>query len=244
MADETNPEIPAAPKKPAARKPAAPRKPATPKTPAPDAAAPSTEAPAVPVVPVAPETAPAAAAVPESATPTPAVPDVPSAAAGVPTTEAFSAPVAAPAKRKVWPFVLGGGIVVLILLIVGIVFAVTAVLGALGGDPKKAVTDYDLSFETADCELFQSTTTQEFQDNFFGEALDCDRWVENAKALTVDGEYQYDVKIVISKTEGDTAEVVTNETDTSSGDPVDYTLRYYLTKVDGHWLIEGIDNES
>lgn len=265
MADETNPEIPAAPqepapRKPAARKPAA-KKPAAPEEPMAAAAKPVEPAPAAPAEPTpaapAEPVEPATPAIPvppaEPAAPTAVVPEasaVPAATAAPAAPDAaaaYAAPPASPAgapKRKIWPFVLGGGILVLILIIVGIVFAVGAVLGALGGDPKKTVTDYDLSFETADCELFQSTTTTEFQDNFFGEPLDCDRWVENAEALTVDGVYSYDVKVVISKTDGETAEVVTNETDSSGDEPVDYTLRYYLTKVDGHWLIGGIDNES
>ncbi len=250
MADETNPETPA-PKKPAARKPsttgpgAAPRKPAAKKPTA--ATTPVEVAPAAPEAAAAPE--PVVPAVPEPVVPAVVVPEVPAepaapaAPVATPIDGTYPAPVATP-KRKVWPWVLGGGILLFVLLIAGAIIAVAAILGAFGGDPKKAVTDYDKSFETADCELFQSTTTTEFQDSFFGEKFDCARWVENAEALTVDGVYAYDVKIVISKTNDDTAEVVTQETDTSSGDPVDYTLRYYLTKVDGHWLIDGIDNES
>jgi|GEM_PF-939695 len=180
--------------------------------------------------------------------PTPEIPvPTPESAAPIPTRTpevAATTPAAPPAKRKIWPFVLGGAILVFVLLIAGIIVAVTAVFGALGGDPKKTVTDYDLSFKNADCALFQRTTTDEFQQNFFGGELDCKQWEDNAKALTLDGVYQYKVEVVSSDVNGDAAEVVTNEVDSSSGAPVDYALRYFLTKSGGNWLIEGIDNET
>lgn len=147
-------------------------------------------------------------------------------------------------RRTIWPFVLGGGILLAVLVIGGLVLAVSAVLGVFGSDPKKSVTDYDLSFEKVDCELFQSVTTTSFQDAFFNEPFDCSRWVDNAESLTADGEYLYDVKIVISKTDGDTAEVVTQETDRTGESPQDYTLRYYLLKTEGRWLIDGINDEG
>lgn len=186
---------------------------------------------------------------------TPAIPEMPAvpAAPSVPlaptvaiagATDGAGAGVVITPRRKIWPFVLGGGILVFIVVVVGVVLAAGSVLGAFGGDPKTTVVNYDLSFENADCKLFQSTTTEEFQNNFFEDGFDCAAWVDNAEALTVDGEYAYVVTVVISKANGDQAEVVTKETDSSSGDPVDYTLRYYLTKVDGRWLIDGIGNEG
>ncbi|MCU1412026.1 MAG: hypothetical protein JWR04_2733 [Rhodoglobus sp.] len=183
---------------------------------------------------------------PEIPVPTPseAAPPPPAPPAA-PTTAAFDPAAPAPVKkRKIWPFVLGGAILVFVLLIVALVVTVLTVFGALGGDPKKTVTDYDLSFKKADCALFQSTTTTEFQDGFFGKDFDCATWVDNAKGLTVDGEYAYSVRVVSSEVQGSTAEVVTDETDSTSGDPVDYSLRYYLVQTGGHWLIDGIDNET
>lgn len=153
---------------------------------------------------------------------------------------------AAPApKRKIWPFVLGGAIVVFLLIVVGLVVLVLTIFGVLGGgDPKATVINYDQSFKKADCALFQSTTTTDFQDQFFGETLDCDQWIENAKALTIDGKYLYTVKVLSSDVEGTSAEIVTDEVDSTSGEPVDYSLRYYLVQTDGRWLIDGIDNET
>jgi len=174
-------------------------------------------------------------------------PEIPVPTAAVPAAPAVPFDPAAPApvkKRKIWPFVLGGAILVFVLLIVALVVTVLTIFGALGGDPKKTVTDYDLSFKNVDCELFQSTTTTKFQDGFFGEDFDCATWVDNAKGLTIDGEYAYSVRVVSSEVDGSTAEVITEEVDSTSGDPVDYSLRYYLVQTNGHWLIDGIDNET
>ena len=198
----------------------------TPEIPTPDAAA----APTPPVEPTVTPVDPAVA------------PVDPAVAPAQPVDPAYAAPPA-PKKRKVWPFLVGGG-VVLILVIVGIIVGVVALLGAFGGDPKKTVTDYDLSFKNSDCDLFTSTTTDQFQDSFFGGDFSCDDFVENADALTVDGVYAYDVTVVISSIDGDTAEVVTNEVDSSTGEDVDFTLRYYLVKDGGNWLIDGIENET
>ena len=170
--------------------------------------------------------------------------DEPTPETPVPTTPFAAAAPAPVAKRKIWPFVLGGAILVFVLLIVALVVAVLTIFGALGGDPKKTVTDYDLSFKKADCALFQSTTTPEFQDGFFGETFDCASWLDNAEGLTIDGKYAYSVRVVSSEVQGSTAEVVTDEVDSTSGDPVDYSLRYYLVQTNGHWLIDGIDNET
>ena len=171
--------------------------------------------------------------------PEPTEPEAPEA------PEAPAAPAVAEARRArpLWPFVVGGG-VILALVLTGIVIGVVSLLGAFGSDPKKAVTDYDLSFENADCDLFTGSTTQQFQDDFFGGTFDCEAFVTNADGLTVDGEYTYDVSVVISSVDGDTAEVVTNEVDTSAGDPVEFTLRYHLVKDGSRWLIDGIDNET
>lgn len=181
---------------------------------------------------------------PETPVPAPAAPTVAAPTVAAPAAPEYTAPTAAP-KRKIWPFVLGGAILVFLLLVVGLVIAVLTIFGVLGGgDPKQTVVDYDKSFKNADCSLFQSTTTTAFQDQFFGEDLDCAQWVENAEALTIDGKYQYTVKVISSDVEGTTAQVVTDEVDSTSGDPVDYSLRYYLVQTNGHWLIEGIDNET
>ena len=143
----------------------------------------------------------------------------------------------APAKRRLWPFIVGGAIV-LAAILTGLV------LGVIGGSPAKTVTDYDRSFQMSDCELFTSTTTEEFQNDFFGGDFDCAAFAKNAEDLTVDGVYSYDVTIVISSIKGDKAEVVTTETDNSTGEPIDFSLRYHLVNEGGRWLIESIDNET
>ena len=149
----------------------------------------------------------------------------------------------APKKRRLWPFIVGGA-VVLAAVLTGLVVGVVTLLSVVGGSPAKTVTDYDLSFQKSDCDLFTSTTTKQFQNDFFGGTFDCEAFEENAGTLTIEGVYSYDVSVVISSTKGDTAEVVTTETDNSTGDPVDFTLRYHLVNEGGRWLIEAIDNET
>lgn len=184
---------------------------------------------------MADETTPEPTPIPEPVVPAPAEPVVTSPVA----------PPAPAAKRKIWPFILAGGIVLFLLVVTGIIFAVLAILGALGGSPKDTVLNYDKAYETADCKLYQSTLTQAYKDDVLGgKDFDCKSWAENAKTFTVDGEYVFQVDIVISKVDGDEAQFVTHETDSSEGDPYEYTVRYYLEKDNGKWLIDDIVDET
>jgi hypothetical protein len=151
-----------------------------------------------------------------------------------------TAPAPAAPRRKVWPFVLGGGILLLVLVVVGAVVLVGGLLR--GGDPATTVLDFDKAFATADCALFQATTTPAFQESFFGDTFACDAWVENAKALTVDGEYLYTVEVTETTVTDDEADVATSETDSSQGAATDYELVYHLIRDGGSWRIDSIDN--
>lgn len=263
MADETTPEQPATPKKPAARTPAAPKttpakapaakapaakapvakKPAAKPT---DAAAAAAESPAAAVpapVEPAPSAAPAAPAAPvTSAPPAGAVPPTVPTYAAPPADPALAPP--APRKRKIWPFVLGGAILVFLLALAGIVFAVLSITGALTGGPQKTVLEYDRAFKEADCDLFLDTLSQAYEDSAFGGELDCAAWAENAKNYTIDGEYVFTVTVTGTTIENDEAQVTTHETDVSSGEPVDYDVRYYLVREGGDWVIDNIADET
>ncbi|MBN9240525.1 MAG: hypothetical protein BGO97_12510 [Micrococcales bacterium 70-64] len=164
------------------------------------------------------------------------------AAPEVPVAE--GAPAPAPAKRPIWPFVLGGAVLLFILAIVGVVIAVLAVFGAFGADPSKTVLEYDRAFETADCALFQKTLSDGYEQAAFGGELDCAAWTENAENYTTDGTYAFTVRVQSMTVDGDAAQVVTHETDTSSGSPQDYDVRYYLVKENGDWVIDDIVNET
>ena len=255
MVDETTPQQPGdsqPTETPAAKKPA--RKPAAKKADAvvPPAAPVEADAPAEPVVPsapaepiapveAAPVTAVPAAVAPPAAEPvTPAEAPVASVPDFPPPAPAYAA-VPAPRKRRIWPFVLGGGILVFLAVVITVAVIIVNLVTAV--TPAKTVLNFDRAFEQADCELLLDSTTDAFQDSFFGGEVDCAAWVENAQALTVDGEYQYIVEVNGETISGDTAEVTTVETDSTSGDPVVYELVYHLVK-DGSWRIDTIDDVS
>ena len=71
-----------------------------------------------------------------------------------------AAPVGKPRKR-VWPWVLGiGGGVVLVVIALVVVWGVFAVLGAVKG-PGDAVTALDSAWRDGDCAAMQKVTTAE-----------------------------------------------------------------------------------
>lgn len=149
-----------------------------------------------------------------------------------------------PAKRPLWPWVLGGAVLLFILAIVGVVIAVMAVFGAFGADPSKTVLEYDRAFETADCDLFQKTLSAGYEESAFGGDLDCAAWTENAKTYTTDGTYAFTVRVQSTTVDGEQAQVVTHETDVSSGSAQEFDVRYYLVKESGTWVIDDIVNET
>lgn len=195
-----------------------------------------------PAVPAAVEPTP----IPPAVTPPPPADTgatVPVPAYAAPAGDPLAAPPA-PRKRPIWPFVLGGAILVFILAVVGIVLAVLAVTGAFSGGPSKTVLEYDRAFKEADCALFLSTLSDGYEDSAFGGELDCAAWSDNAKNYTVDGEYVFTVKVTGTTVDGDEAQVTTHETDVSSGEPVEYDVRYYLVEEDGSWVIDNIADET
>ncbi|MEO8095563.1 MAG: hypothetical protein ABI632_11615, partial [Pseudolysinimonas sp.] len=241
-------------KSPAAKTPAA-KAPAAKTTAAkaPAAKTPAAKAPATAQAPAAApaESAPAATiTTPATTTPTIPVPPAPVDAAtpAIPAPPADgSAPVyapPAPTRRRVWPWVLGGGIVLLILLIVGVSALVGTVLGVVSGasQPSATVIAFDKSYKDADCKLFKSTTTEAFRNTFFDNGFSCDQWVDVANGLHDDGVYNYTVDVHATKVNGNTADVTTTEKDTTPGSEEKYELDYTLVKSNGSWVIDGITN--
>ena len=203
--------------------------------PAPDGAVPAIPVPPVPVLNGQPIAAPLT---PSSVTPAPvtAAPVV----GAVPVAGGTVPPTGAPRKRPVWPFVLGGGILLLVLLIAGVGVLLVNLLGTLS--PSKTVTEFDRSFAEVNCELFQKSTTTDFQENFFGEKFTCAPWEDNARKLQVDGEYAYKVALGTTTVDGNRAEVRTTETDSTGDKPAIYRLEYHLVNTGGTWLIDSIED--
>ena len=153
---------------------------------------------------------------------------------------------APPPKRiPVWPFVLGGGILILVVLGVIAAFAIPAYQNAqaaaqLARD-EQAVEDvivaFDEAYEDADCDDYEAVTDEDFRDDWSQENMDadydCDEWEEGAETLTEDGEYTYKVDIDEVTVRGDRATVVTFE---GTDDEVEY--EYELERTDdGEWIV-------
>lgn len=166
-------------------------------------------------------------------------------AATEPVVAPTEQPVAAtepPKKRRIWPFILAGGILVFLAIVVGAIVLIVNIVTGLTATPTKAVLDLDKAFATADCDLLISTTTQDFRDAYFSEGtFDCAAWEENANALTVDGVYAYEVTVNGSEIDGATAEVTTTEIDSTGEEPITFELKYTLVN-DGGWLVDYIEN--
>jgi hypothetical protein len=192
--------------------------------------------PAVPVVPAIPA-APTADAVPVAPT---GVTEPVVAPAGAD----YAAVAAVPGKRRIWPFVLGGAVLLLILIIVGVSLAIGAILNAVGdsSSPSATVIAFDDSFKRTDCTLFQSTTTPGFQASYFDEGFSCDQWEPIAEGLHDNGVYHYTVVVNDTKINGNSADVTTSEKDTTPGAEESYELDYRLLKSNGGWLIDSITN--
>jgi len=164
---------------------------------------------------------------------------------------ASAVPVADPAapavvrKRPIWPWFVGGGLLLVILLIIGVSVLIAALVGGStsgANSPAATVLAFDQSFKTNDCKLFTSTTTKKLQDSYFDDGFSCDKWSEIAISLHDDKVYHYTVVINDTRVKGDIANVTTSEQDTTPGDEQSYDLDYRLIKQDGAWVIDAIQN--
>lgn len=195
----------------------------------------------VPAVPVPPATSAA-----------PAVPVASAASAGEVVPPILNAPgesvvppiLNAPTKRRIWPYILGGGVLLIILIIVGVSLLIGTILNAVGdsSSPGATVLAFDDSFKKTDCAEFTSTTTADFQASYFDEGFSCDQWEPIAEGLHDNGVYHYTVVVNDTKINGNAADVTTSEKDTTPGSEESYELDYRLLKSNGGWLIDSITN--
>ncbi len=179
--------------------------------------------------------------VPSESTPAPVDPVRPPVAPDFPAPT-IQQPQIPARKRRLWPWFLAGGILLFVVLVVVAVIAIaSAVFGTLA-TPARTVTEFDRSFAESDCELFQATTTPEYQEAFMGGPLDCEEWTLVAESYQLDGVYQYEVTVDGVSISNDRAEVSTSEIFTADEPPEVSKFTYMLVRVDGVWLIERIDN--
>lgn len=157
----------------------------------------------------------------------------------------------APRRVPVWPFILGGAVLLLIVLGVIAAIAIPAYLRAqeeaqLAADEKAAeetVLAFDAAYEDADCDDFEAVTDEDFRDEWsdrnFDEDYDCDAWEDAAEELSEDGDYLYSVDVDEVEVRGDRATVTTTE---SFDDGEQYEYEYKLERQDdGVWLVTAYD---
>lgn len=197
-------------------------------------------APAAPAAPVAPPVPPAPA-VPEPVAPAPvpepvAAPPAPVAVPAAPMPVSASIPppplAVAPKKRKVWPWILGIGIFVLVGVIVLVAVIVAVVMNATAG-PREAIDAFDQAWADASCEQMQAVTTSNYRE--VAQYTDCAVFEETAASLGG--------ATSLSVTSTDiTNGVATVETiETYEGDSTEYKAVYVLVQEDGNWLIDSVD---
>lgn len=162
-----------------------------------------------------------------------------------PVYEPQPSPAVPPAKRRVWPWVLGGGIVLFLALVaIGVVVLVNVLVGAVGGSEAQArqtVLDFDRAFEDSDCALFERVTSSSVRDTIYDGAYDCATFEDNAASFRVDGEYRYEVEITSVEAQGDDATVTTTETDGAADEPEPFDFVYTLERSDDGWVITTLE---
>jgi hypothetical protein len=170
----------------------------------------------------------------------------------------FSAATAPRSGSKLWILWLVLGVVLLGIVITAVVLIPILLMGAAtssaSGDSDDeraavaAVELYDDAWQDADCDAYESATTEDFRETFG--ITDCDTFVSEAEYFDESSD-AYEMRIDDVETSGDTITVSTTETFLAllddAGDPLDepehgsveYT--YSLVAVDGGWAIESID---
>ena len=159
-----------------------------------------------------------------------------------PQAAPYAPPVAAK-KRPIWPWLVGGG-ALLFVLVVGVIVAIIVFTVVHEASQKSAVQatvlTFDQSFRDADCDELESVTNDDVRDAVLGSNYTCDDFEELADSFTVDGEYDYAVHILRSSVSGDSATVHTTE-DSGDGDSGDY--EYTLQLKHGDWIITNFEEE-
>jgi hypothetical protein len=190
----------------------------------------------------------------ESAQAGPGLPPAP----GAPALQSFTQtaaelPPAAPAKRG-WliPVILIASFVLLVVLAIIVVpmLVRTVATGGYSGDELaavEAVQGYDAAWQSADCDGFQATTTEDLRD--FVSLTECSAF-EEASAGFQEATDDYELEVTDVTSKSGSIIVRTDETYTSYVDDDDNTvpgfdaistIDYTLVQSDGEWLIDSTD---
>jgi hypothetical protein len=146
------------------------------------------------------------------------------------------APVAPTRRRPVWPWIVAGAAVLVIGLGVGGVFLVTSLVRGFTGEPEVSpgdtVLEYNTAWNTQDCELANSLTTDDLDFD------DCADFIDSTSEYT-----DYSVSVMDQSVSGSTARVLTSESFHVDGDVQVAQYTYLLEKHGGVWQISSIDSD-
>lgn len=144
-------------------------------------------------------------------------------------------------KRKVWPWLVGAGVLILLLIAAVIVAVVMFAKNVMDG-PLQAVDDYDQAWQQVDCALIQGATTASFQErNGFD---DCATFEATAQPFS-DSLGTYTLNVNSTSINNDEATIIADETWTDTdGEVTNYTYEYTLYKEGDVWLIDRVEDIS
>jgi hypothetical protein len=102
------------------------------------------------------------------------------------------------------------------------------------GAAERVVNDLDAAYQDADCDAFESLTSEDARDDILGESYDCDAFEAAAAALTDGGDYVYSVRITDSRKRG---ELITVSTDEAYGSAAPTGYTYVLERDGDRWVV-------
>ena len=194
-------------------------------------------APAAPDLAVPPAPAPVAPPAPPAPAPEPvAAPPAPVAVPAAPMPVSASIPpppvAVAPKKRKIWPWILGIGIFLLVGVIVLVAVIVGVVMNATAG-PREAIDSFDQAWADANCQQMESVTTAAYRDATG--YSDCAVFEETATSLGGA------TSLSVTSTEISNGVATVETVESYTGDSTKYDVVYTLVQEDGAWLIESVE---
>jgi len=150
-------------------------------------------------------------------------------------------PVAA--RRPAWPWLLGGGILLFLILAAAGIVMTFILMGSMNGQgsPADTVKQFDKAWQTSDCALVQSVTTATYQKNLGFD--DCTTFQAAAKSLA-DSTDNYTVAVGSVKIQNNEASVQTVESyyDVQNAQNGSTSYTYDLVNENGKWVISGVSS--
>lgn len=137
-------------------------------------------------------------------------------------------------RRPLWHWLLLAGVGALGLLVIGILGIVIAFQLLTRGDPQSTLEDFYVSLESADCELFMDSTTEEYR--AASGLTSCPVFEE-----TLGGVSSVDYRVEDRINRQGYAIFEVTETYVDDGEEVEVQLRYFVRRIDGQWDLDGIE---